>query len=288
MKENIALPLQEYTNLDSATINMIIKMKLGMVNLAGYENHYPSELSGGMKKRAGIARAMALDPIVLFFDELSAGLDPVTAVELDDLIIKTNEALGTTMVIVTHELESICKIAHRVLMLDKKAKGIIAEGKPLDLKEKATDPRVRSFFLRQLPEADSRSRVLCQVKASKFLIGLFVIIGTLIAAVIIIWVGAADIFMKGSTYVTYFDESVQGLQADSAVKYRGVEIGKVKSIKVAPDYRLIEVIMKIDISGDLQNQTDALLRTAGITGIVFIELDQIKPGDKSRLSRNYF
>ena len=152
LKENIALPLREYTNLDSAMINMIIKMKLGMVNLAGYENHYPSELSGGMKKRAGIARAMALDPIVLFFDELSAGLDPVTAVELDDLIIKTNEALGTTMVIVTHELESIYKIADRVIMLDKKAKGIIAEGNPRELKEKSTDPRVRSFFLRQMTE----------------------------------------------------------------------------------------------------------------------------------------
>jgi phospholipid/cholesterol/gamma-HCH transport system ATP-binding protein len=159
LKENIALPLQEYTNLDSDMVNMIIKMKLGMVNLAGYENHYPSELSGGMKKRAGIARAMALDPTVLFFDELSAGLDPVTAVELDDLIIKTNEALGTTMVIVTHELESICKIAHRVVMLDKTARGIIAEGKPQTLKEKSTDPRVRSFFLRQLPEKNQRSSV---------------------------------------------------------------------------------------------------------------------------------
>lgn len=154
LKENIALPLQEYTNIDSAMINMIIKMKLGMVNLAGYENHNPAELSGGMKKRAGIARAMALDPTVLFFDELSAGLDPVTAAELDDLIIKTNEALGTTMVIVTHELESICNIADRVLMLDKSAKGIIAEGRPLELKEKATDPRVRSFFLRKMPVAD--------------------------------------------------------------------------------------------------------------------------------------
>jgi phospholipid/cholesterol/gamma-HCH transport system ATP-binding protein len=154
LKENIALPLREYTNLDSAMINMIIKMKLGMVNLSGYENHYPSELSGGMKKRAGIARAMALDPIVLFFDELSAGLDPVTAAELDDLIIKTNEALGTTMVIVTHELESIYKIADRVIMLDKTAKGIVAEGDPLELKEKATDPRVRSFFLRQMTEPD--------------------------------------------------------------------------------------------------------------------------------------
>jgi len=158
IKENIALPLQEYTDLDNNSINQIIKMKLGMVNLAGYENHNPSELSGGMKKRAGIARAMALDPRVLFLDELSAGLDPITAVELDDLIIKTNEALGTTMVIVTHELESIYKIAHRVLMLDKEAKGMIAEGKPLELKEQATDPRVKSFFLRQLPAQHDEQR----------------------------------------------------------------------------------------------------------------------------------
>ena len=158
IKENIELPLQEYTDLDSATINTIIKMKLGMVNLAGYENYHPSELSGGMKKRAGIARAMALDPRVLFFDELSAGLDPVTAAELDDLIIKTEEALGTTMVIVTHELESIYKIAHRVIMLDKEAKGIIAEGKPLELKEQSTDTRVKSFFLRQKPATPDEQR----------------------------------------------------------------------------------------------------------------------------------
>jgi phospholipid/cholesterol/gamma-HCH transport system ATP-binding protein len=149
LKENIALPLEEYAKLDPAMTEAIIKMKLGMVNLAGYENHSPAELSGGMKKRAGIARAMALDPQVLFFDELSAGLDPLTAAELDDLIIKTNEALGTTMVIVTHELESIYKIAHRVLMLDKEAKGIIAEGTPQELKNNARDPRVRSFFTRQ-------------------------------------------------------------------------------------------------------------------------------------------
>jgi phospholipid/cholesterol/gamma-HCH transport system ATP-binding protein len=158
LKENIALPLAEYTTLDAATIDLIVKMKLGMVNLAGYENHYPAELSGGMKKRAGIARAMALDPLVLFFDELSAGLDPITAVELDDLIIKTNEALGTTMVVVSHELQSICKIADRVLMLDKAAQGIIAEGTPGDLKEKATDPRVRSFFLRQAPDHSYQDR----------------------------------------------------------------------------------------------------------------------------------
>jgi phospholipid/cholesterol/gamma-HCH transport system substrate-binding protein len=117
-------------------------------------------------------------------------------------------------------------------------------------------------------------------RSSKFLIGLFVITGLMIGAIIIIWAGASDLFMKGSTYVSYFDESVQGLQNDSAVKYRGVEIGKVESIKVAPDYRLIEVVMKINLSGDLQKQTVSQLRTTGITGIVFIELDRIKPGEQ--------
>ncbi|MGV8057901.1 MAG: MlaD family protein [Smithellaceae bacterium] len=116
-------------------------------------------------------------------------------------------------------------------------------------------------------------------RSSKFLIGLFVVTGLLIGAVVIIWVSASDFLMKGSTYVSYFDESVQGLQTDSAVKYRGVEIGKVDSIKVAPDYRLIEVVMKINLSGDLQKQTFAQLKTAGITGIVFIELDSVKAGE---------
>ena len=116
-------------------------------------------------------------------------------------------------------------------------------------------------------------------KSSKFMIGLFVIVGVVICAVVIIWVGAARLFVKGSLYAVYFDESVQGLQVDSAIKYRGVEIGKVQSIDVAPDYRLIEVIMKIDLGGDLPKQTIASLKTAGITGIVFIELDRISTGE---------
>jgi phospholipid/cholesterol/gamma-HCH transport system substrate-binding protein len=116
-------------------------------------------------------------------------------------------------------------------------------------------------------------------KSSKFLIGLFVISGTLIFTAIIIWVGAARILTKGSLYSVYFDESVQGLQVDSAIKYRGVEIGKVQKIRVAPDNRLIEVVMKIDIENDLQKLTIATLKITGITGIVFIELDQIKSGD---------
>jgi phospholipid/cholesterol/gamma-HCH transport system ATP-binding protein len=149
LAENVALPLQEYTRLSPASIEAIVKMKLGLVNLSGYENHLPEEISGGMKKRAGLARAMALDPTVLFFDEPSAGLDPITSVELDHLIKGLNAGMGTTMVIVTHELESIFNISHRVLMLDKSAKGIIAEGDPFDLKEHSPDSRVISFFNRQ-------------------------------------------------------------------------------------------------------------------------------------------
>jgi phospholipid/cholesterol/gamma-HCH transport system ATP-binding protein len=149
LAENVSLPIYEYTDLDPDTIELIVRMKLGLVHLAGYENYLPSELSGGMQKRAGLARAMALDPMVLFFDEPSAGLDPITSVELDNLIKSINAGMGTTMVIVTHELESIFNIAHRVIMLDKDAKGVIAEGNPRELKEHSTDPRVVNFFNRR-------------------------------------------------------------------------------------------------------------------------------------------
>ncbi|HOP40006.1 MAG TPA: ATP-binding cassette domain-containing protein [Geobacteraceae bacterium] len=148
LAENIALPLEEYTDLSREDIDRIVRMKLSMVNLAGFESLLPSELSGGMKKRAGLARAMALDPTVLFFDEPSAGLDPVTSAELDILMKRINTGLGTTMVVVTHELDSIFSIAHRVVMLDKDAQGIIAIGSPLELKGSSSDPRVTNFFNR--------------------------------------------------------------------------------------------------------------------------------------------
>ncbi len=147
--ENVSLPIKEYTNLPQKSVETLVKMKLNMVNLKGYENHLPSEISGGMRKRAGLARAMALNPKILFFDEPSAGLDPVTSVELDNLIIHLNKSLGTTMVIVTHELQSIFNVAHRVIMLDKQTKGIIAEGNPMHLKDHSENPFVRNFFNRK-------------------------------------------------------------------------------------------------------------------------------------------
>ena len=147
--ENISLPLTEFTDLSGEAMELIVKMKLGMVELSGYENHFPSELSGGMKKRAGIARAMVMEPAMLFLDEPSAGLDPITSAEMDILIKKINSGIGTTMVIVTHELETIFNVSNRIIMLDKDAKGIIAEGDPRELREHSRDPKVRNFFNRQ-------------------------------------------------------------------------------------------------------------------------------------------
>jgi phospholipid/cholesterol/gamma-HCH transport system ATP-binding protein len=146
--ENVALPILEYTDLPREAVDHLVKMKLNLVNLDGYQNHLPSEISGGMKKRAGLARAMALNPKILFFDEPSAGLDPITSAELDNLIIHLNQSLGTTMVIITHELESIFAVANRVIMLHKSTRGIIADGDPKYLRDQSRNPFVKQFFNR--------------------------------------------------------------------------------------------------------------------------------------------
>jgi len=147
--ENVALPLVENTKLSKKMIFEIVRLKLSLVGLEDKAHLYPAELSGGMKKRGGLARAMVLDPQILFFDEPSAGLDPVTQVELDELILNINGNLGTTIVVVTHELQSIFKIAGRCIMLDSESKGIIAEGKPEELRDTAEHPRVKAFFRRE-------------------------------------------------------------------------------------------------------------------------------------------
>jgi phospholipid/cholesterol/gamma-HCH transport system ATP-binding protein len=146
--ENIKLMLETYTDLSEERMDKLINMKLKSVNLNGFENYYPSELSGGMKKRAGLARAMALDPEILFFDEPSSGLDPVTSATLDSLIKNLNHQLGTTMIIVTHDLSSILDISDRIVMLDRDAKGIIVEGTPKELINYTANSTVYSFFNR--------------------------------------------------------------------------------------------------------------------------------------------
>ncbi len=148
LEENVGLPLEKLTGLSQETARLIVRMKLGMVNLGGYENHYPAELSGGMRKRGGLARAMILDPHILFFDEPTAGLDPINTAELETLIRGINAGLGTTIVIVSHQVELVLRLADRVMLIDKGEKGIIATGAPEELRFSATDPRVRNFLFR--------------------------------------------------------------------------------------------------------------------------------------------
>jgi len=148
LAENIALPLREYTRLSTSEIQDIVALKLALVGLAGFEDYYPSEISGGMKKRAGLARAMALDPQILFFDEPSAGLDPISARQLDDLILELRDSLGSTIVVVTHELASIFAIGNNSVFLDPETKTMIAGGNPRQLLQETKDPKVRTFLTR--------------------------------------------------------------------------------------------------------------------------------------------
>jgi len=148
LAENIALPLEQYTDFGPGQIRELVSLKLALVGLAGFETFYPSEISGGMCKRAGLARAMALDPEILFFDEPSAGLDPVSSKRLDDLILELRDSLGATVVVVTHELASIFTIGNNSVFLDPETRTMIANGDPHKLLEESNDPRVQSFLRR--------------------------------------------------------------------------------------------------------------------------------------------
>lgn len=148
LAENVALPLAEFTGLEAGAIDEVVALKLALVGLRGFEGFYPSAISGGMRKRAALARAIALDPDVLFFDEPSSGLDPVSASRLDDLILELKASFGTTIVVVTHDLDSIFRIADRAVFLDITKKTMTALGSPADLRDHPPSPQVHQFLTR--------------------------------------------------------------------------------------------------------------------------------------------
>lgn len=152
--ENVALPLEQYTNMGPKDIKELVALKLALVGLAGFESFYPSEISGGMQKRAGLARAMAMDPEFLFFDEPSAGLDPLSARRLDELILELRESLGTTIVVVTHDLDSIFTIGNNSVFLDASTRTMTAGGHPKWLRDKGENKAVRLFLRRGEKEVD--------------------------------------------------------------------------------------------------------------------------------------
>lgn len=150
--ENVALPLQMFTRLDPAGVAALVRLKLALAGMAGAGGRMPSELSGGMRKRAGLARALALDPEVLFLDEPSAGLDPITSKRLDDLILELRDGLGATVVMVSHELPSLFDICDDGVFLDARTRTAIAHGAPRDLRDRCDDPTVHAFMTRERPE----------------------------------------------------------------------------------------------------------------------------------------
>ena len=155
--ENVMLPLREFTDLSAGIIERDARLKLGLVGLAAFADYYPREISGGMQKRAAIARAMALDPEILFLDEPSAGLDPITSASLDDLILRIREERGTTVVLVSHELPSINRVADRALFLDRETHGLLDSGSPAELRTHSEHARVRAFFNRTAEPAEKES-----------------------------------------------------------------------------------------------------------------------------------
>ena len=243
LAENVALPLEQYTALSPARIRKLVALKLALVGLAGFEDYYPSQISGGMQKRAGLARAMALDPDILFFDEPSAGLDPISSRLLDELILELRDSLGATVVVVTHELASIFAIGNNSVFLDADTKTMIASGDPEAVARclpRSEGPDVSHPRGRERPDGlmdRSRPRSINERssavnRANPKLIGAFVVGAVALVVVGVLLLGGAKFLTEKRTFVAYFEGSVKGLNVGAPVEFQGVQVGSVTDIQL--------------------------------------------------------
>ena len=246
--ENVALPLQMFTTLGAAAIGVLVDLKLALVGLAGTADKMPSELSGGMRKRAALARALALDPDILFFDEPSAGLDPITSNRLDDLILELSSGLGATVVIVTHELPSLFAICDDGIFLDAESRRAIARGSPRQLRDSCDDPTVRAFMERGHRATGSPGGITV-MSARPAIVGAFILGAMGLAVAGILFFGGTRLFTRTLPAVAFFSESVAELEVGAPVTFHGVRIGAVKKVTVeystAATSARIPVVMEI-------------------------------------------
>ena len=276
LAENVALPLREYTDLSPAQIRELVALKLALVGLAGFEDYYPSEISGGMQKRAGLARAMALDPEILFFDEPSAGLDPISSRRLDDLILELRDSLGATIVVVTHELASIFAIGNNSVFLDAGHQDHDRRRRPESAAGRHVQPEGANLFdpRRGLnpphpnppPQGEGRERVTRHIRqylskvliseatrmakpVSKTLIGAFVLGALALTFSGIVFLGSGALFRDIQEVVMFFDGSVGGLQVGAPVTFRGVAIGEVSKIQIV--YEAAKQEFRIPVAAEL-------------------------------------
>ena len=291
--ENVGMVLHEHTQLGERAIREIAAVKIALTGLppdAGPK--YPSELSGGMRKRASLARALALDPELLFLDEPTAGLDPLSATGIDELVRSLRDGLGLTIMMVTHDLDLLWRAADRVAVLGRNH--IVGVGTMTEL-SRSDDPLLETILLRTA--RPGRARTGMEERVNLVAVGVFVVVLMVTAIASVLYLSGGMYSRKSyDTYLTYMTESVSGLNLNAPVRYRGVQVGRVRAIALAPDnVELVQVTLQIERGTPVKEDTVAMLETQGLTGISYVDLTagrrdsaplQARPGEEFPVIRS--
>ena len=267
--ENVGAPLREHTALSHTLIDEIACVKLSLVGLTPRDGLlYPSQLSGGMRKRVALARAIAMDPELLFLDEPTSGLDPLSADAFDELVLDLKAALDPTIVLVTHDMDTLWRVADRVVLLGEGQ----AVGGGQHARSGALQRPGGGTILSEPPRACGTGFDMTG-KTNYVLVGLFVLVLTLTLIAGVLWLGSGGPGRVYDEYLVYMQESVSGLNRDNVVKYHGVNVGRVRAISLDPERaEEVRLLLEIDRGTPIREDTVATLETQGLTGLAFINL----------------